>query len=110
MTISLSALGQSITVDKSELTQMVRTCEKCTADLEDYKSIISEGKVIVQAMEVRLAEKQQVIADLNDAINKLKVAYKDLEESKNKGKFWVWLKGVGVGVVTGAAIIISISL
>lgn len=102
-----SASGQEqVTIDKETLSKYVKICEKCEADLKDYKGIVAELKVENEAKGVRLIELNQTVEDLNLAILKVKSAYDDLRSKSKKNKFWSWLKGVATGTVIGAVIMV----
>ena len=97
-----SAQGQS-SLTNDELSKLVRVCEKCEADKVDLKFIVADQKLILEAQAVRLIEKEELIQTLTSAVANIKIAYYDDLSKMQRGKFWVWIKGVGVGVVIGAA-------
>ena len=104
-----SASGQSTTtIDNATLTKMVLTCEKCQADLDDYELIVEDQKLILEAQSVRLIEMTETNEGLNLAIEKLKTAYDNLERKHRKKRFWIWIKGVGVGIITGAILAVAL--
>ena len=98
-----SASGQSTTtIDNVTLTKMVRTCEKCLDDLDDYKMLDSEQKLIIEIRGARIADLEITQVDLKKAIEKIKESYKDLQRSIKHKRFWAWLVGVLEGAAIGA--------
>ena len=108
-----SASGQSretTTIDNETLTKYVRTCDKCLADNVDLKNITTEQKLIIETQGIRIIELENTVDGLNGAIKKLRISYDTIVDATEKKKFWVWIKGVGIGIVTGAAIIILLMI
>ena len=83
----------------------VLKCDLCAKDLVQYKHIIIEQKLQIEALGVHIDE---VKIDFNLAIGKVKLAYSDLEKSIKKHKFKAWVKGVWQGAVLVVAIIVTV--
>jgi hypothetical protein len=104
-----SVSGQStIQVDKALLTDLVRAAEKLKADNIDLKGIDENQKLIIESQGVRIIELENMTEILQEQIGNIKVAYSDIVDANQKKRFWIWLKGVGLGIVTGAATVIII--
>lgn len=102
-----SASGQrSTTIDTDTLSKYVKTCEKCEADKIDMNGIIGEQKLVIETLGIRIIELENINEGLHDAIGKVKSAYDDIIDANQKKRFWIWLKGVGIGIVTGAVTVI----
>ena len=68
-------------------------------------AIDADQKLILEAQSVRIVQLTETNDALNGVIEKLNDAYDDLEKQHRKKKFWIWLKGVGSGIVTGAILV-----
>jgi len=103
-----SAQGQSqVTIEKTLLTDLVRTAEKLQADNADLKVIDANQKIIIEYQGVRIVELEDTLDMMKVQVDNIKVAYADLVEKKKAGNFWVWLKGIVVGIgATATAILL----
>ena len=101
---------ESTTIDNETLNKYVKVCEKCESDKIDLEGIIREQKLIIQTLGIRGNELEEINQGLNEAVGKIKVAYNDIIDANDKKKFWIWLKGVGVGIVTGAVVVLVLIL
>lgn len=106
-----SAQGQSqITIEKALLTNLVKTAEKLKADNTDLHKIDGNQKLIIESQGIRIIELENFNDILQEQIGRIKVAYSDIIDADNRKNFWIWLKGVGIGIVTGAIVILSLSI
>ena len=104
-----SAQGQSqVQIDKTLLNDLVRTAEKLKADNVDLRKIDDNQKIIIESQGIRIVQLEDVNQILKEQIGKVKIAYADIVDTNQKGKFWIWIKGVAVGIVTGALIVLLI--
>lgn len=113
MTMSLfvaPGLSQEITIEKKLLNDLVRTAEKLKADNSDLREIDNNQKLLIETQAVRIIELENMNEIFTDQIARIKVAYNDIVDANRKQRFWVWLKGVGAGILIGAATIIVILL
>ena len=75
----------------------------------DIKTI-KDLKIKVEVLGVRLEQSAAAQLVLNTTILDWEKAYNQLEKKHKKNKFWIWLKGVGSGVIIGAAAIAALLL
>lgn len=101
---------ETTTIDNATLSKYVKTCEKCEADKIDLEGILGEQKLIIKTLGVRIVELENINQGMKEAIGKIRIAYDDIIDANQKKKFWIWLKGVAVGVVVGAGTIIVLLL
>lgn len=106
-----SAQGQQqITIEKKLLNNLVRTAEKLKADNADLIEIDKNQKLLIETQAVRIIELENMKEIFTEQISRIKVAYADIVDSTRKQRFWVWIKGVGTGILIGAATVIIILL
>lgn len=107
-----SAQGQSqeIKIEKALLTDLVKTAEKLKADNIDLQEIDNNQKLKLEIQGIRIIELENFNDILQEQIGRIKVAYSDIIDADNRKNFWIWLKGVGIGIVTGAIVILSLSI
>lgn len=102
-----SAQGQSqIKIEKTLLNDLVRTAEKLQADNADLLEIQEEGKVIIEAQKVRIIKLESTVDILQRSVEKVKVAYNDLQSTNKKKRFWLWLKNTITGMGAGGVLIL----
>ena len=111
LTNSVICWSQSETnLSKQEVSEILRECDRCTKErLLDIETI-KDLKVKVEALGVRLEQSIDAQSVLNEAIRNWEKAYNQLEKNQKKNKFWIWLKGVGAGVILGAAAVAALIL
>ena len=102
-----SAQGQSqITIEKKLLNDLVRTAEKLHADNKDLLLIQEEGKLIIETQKIRIIKLESTVSVLENSVQKVKIAYNDLQQKNKKKRFWIWLKGVATGTVIGGIVVV----
>lgn len=106
-----SAQGQLLTqIETTLLNDLVRTAEKLNADNADLKELDVNQKLVIEHQGIRIIELEDTLDLMKEQIAKIKIAYADIADKNRKGKFWVWIKGVGAGIVIGAGVIVVLLL
>ncbi len=94
------------TKEKRTASQKALDCENCQKDRVEYLSIIAEKVVKIEAQQAKIDNYDGAIEAIKIKYLQLLDEYEAYQKSTKKGKFWIWLKGVGTGIVIGAVAVL----